>query len=93
MNRKKLFYMSKHRGCKEMDIILGAFADEHLDQLTADELIVYERLLIESDAMIYEAMMKIICDKGSIDSKLQYAQTLLIRIAILHKNRQQLILK
>ncbi len=77
--------MSKHRGCKEMDIILGGFADKYLDHLTVDELVIYGRLLIESDAMIYSAIINIICDKGRIDTQLEYSKSLLIKIAIWHK--------
>lgn len=52
--RKRLRYRSWHRGCKETDLLLGRFADEKLALLTAAQLVVYERLLDESDADIWD---------------------------------------
>ncbi len=43
--RKKLLFRSWHRGMREMDFILGRFADAELHALTGDELDQYERLL------------------------------------------------
>lgn len=50
---KRLHYRSWHRGCKETDVILGHFADEHLESLSDAQLDVYERLLDEQDADIW----------------------------------------
>lgn len=50
---KKLHYRSWHRGCKETDVILGHFADSHLEGLSTAQLDVYERLLDEQDADIW----------------------------------------
>lgn len=50
---KKLHYRSWHRGCKETDVILGHFADTHLGDLSEAQLDVYERLLEEQDADIW----------------------------------------
>jgi antitoxin CptB len=43
--RKKLRFRSWHRGMREMDFVLGRFADSTIDGLTGDELDQYERLL------------------------------------------------
>ena len=51
---KRLRYRSWHRGCKETDLLLGRFADEKLALLTPPQLAVYERLLEESDADIWD---------------------------------------
>lgn len=51
---KRLHYQSWHRGCKETDIILGRFADEHLSHVSADMLGLYEQLLDEDDADIWK---------------------------------------
>ena len=40
---------SWRRGTKEMDLVLGPFADAHLADLTAAELAEYEALLAEND--------------------------------------------
>jgi antitoxin CptB len=43
--RKKLRFRSWHRGMREMDFVLGRFADAEMEALTDDELDQYERLL------------------------------------------------
>ena len=50
---KRLRYRSWHRGCKETDLVLGRFADEKLAGLSPEILAVYERLLDENDADIW----------------------------------------
>lgn len=47
--RKRLYFRSWHRGIKEADILLGNFADKHLDTLTEAELDQYEDLIQEQD--------------------------------------------
>lgn len=41
------------RGIKEMDLILGGFADKALDALEAAQLDVYDALLEENDQDLY----------------------------------------
>jgi antitoxin CptB len=43
--RRKLLFRSWHRGMREMDLILGSFADAEIHGLTGDEIDQYERLL------------------------------------------------
>ena len=50
---KRLRYRAHHRGMKEVDLILGPFADAHLANLAADELDAFERLLDIPDQEIY----------------------------------------
>lgn len=45
---------SHRRGIKEMDIILGRFADQHLTELSQDDLPVYDALLSENDQELYK---------------------------------------
>jgi antitoxin CptB len=52
--RKRLLYQSGHRGTKESDLFLGAFAAAHLPRFTAGELDRYEALLKESDSDIFD---------------------------------------
>lgn len=52
--RKRLMFRSTHRGCKEMDIILGRFAETHLRGLDEAELTQFEAILEEHDADIYD---------------------------------------
>ena len=48
--RRKLLFRSWHRGIREMDLILGGFADETIAALTDAELHQYEHLLEVQDA-------------------------------------------
>jgi len=52
--RKRLRYRSWHRGMKEMDLILGSFADRRLAGMTAAELDAFEALLELSDPDLYD---------------------------------------
>ncbi len=46
---KRLSMRSWRRGTKEMDLILGPFADRHLADLSKPDLGLYDRLLQEND--------------------------------------------
>ena len=50
---KRLKMRSWRRGIKEMDLILGRFADERLAELDAETLDRYEALLDENDQDLY----------------------------------------
>lgn len=45
IRRRKLHFRSWHRGMREMDLILGSFADAAIADLTLAELDQYEQLL------------------------------------------------
>lgn len=46
---KRMAMRSWRRGTKEMDLVLGPFADAHLAGLSAAELETYDALLAEND--------------------------------------------
>ncbi|MDQ6434533.1 succinate dehydrogenase assembly factor 2 [Mesorhizobium sp. LHD-90] len=50
--RRKLLFRSWHRGMREMDLILGSFADARIDALTEAELDQYEMLLDTPDTVL-----------------------------------------
>lgn len=52
--RKKLLYRSKHRGCKEMDLILSSFMEKNFTDLTENELLTFDLLLNEGELEIRE---------------------------------------
>jgi antitoxin CptB len=67
--RRKLLFRSWHRGMREMDLILGRFADAAVEQLTEDEIAEFERLLEAPDPellawIIGEADVPRDCDTG-----------------------------
>jgi antitoxin CptB len=43
--RRKLLFRAWHRGMRELDLIVGRFADTAITQMSADELTEFERLL------------------------------------------------
>lgn len=43
--RRKLLFRSWHRGMREMDLLLGSFADARIETLTEAQIDQYERLL------------------------------------------------
>jgi succinate dehydrogenase flavin-adding protein (antitoxin of CptAB toxin-antitoxin module) len=52
--RRRLIYRSLYTGMKETDILLGAFARQHLPLLSAEQLDRYERLLeLNQDPQVY----------------------------------------
>ncbi len=50
---RKLKFRSWHRGIKEMDLILGHFADSSLESLSDSELDMYEELIGVEDTALY----------------------------------------
>ena len=51
---KRLKIRSMRRGIKEMDLILSAFADNHLKKMTDAELTLYDAMLSENDHDLYQ---------------------------------------
>lgn len=51
--RKRLIYRSWHRGTREMDLIMGAFADQYVPGFSKAELEQYEEILNLSDPDLY----------------------------------------
>ena len=51
--RRKLLFRSWHRGIREMDLIMGGFADASIAAMTDGELDELERLLDVPDQEIY----------------------------------------
>jgi antitoxin CptB len=52
--RRRLLFQSKHRGVKELDLILGPFAEANLAGFDLAELREYAVLLAEPDPDIYD---------------------------------------
>lgn len=51
--RKRLIFRSWHRGTREMDLIMGSFADSHVQGFTESDLTAYEDLLETGDPDLY----------------------------------------
>jgi antitoxin CptB len=54
--RKRLLFRCWHRGTREMDLILGRFADAEIASLSEDELGQLERLIEVPDPDLYAAL-------------------------------------
>lgn len=51
--QKKLVYRSKNRGCREMDYILGSFAEKYLSLMDEKKLGSYSLILDQNDNDLY----------------------------------------
>jgi antitoxin CptB len=54
--RKRILFRCWHRGTREMDLILGRFADAEIATLKEDELLQLERLIDVPDPDLYAAL-------------------------------------
>jgi antitoxin CptB len=56
IRRKRLLFRCWHRGTREMDLILGRFADAEIAGLTEAELVELEQLIEVPDPDLYAAL-------------------------------------
>jgi len=57
MRRKKLRYRAWHRGTREMDLVLGPYADAHTDRMDDAQLDTLEALMNEEDPPLLKWIM------------------------------------
>jgi antitoxin CptB len=55
---KRLHYRAWHRGTREMDLLLGSFADHVLPSIDKTQLIVLERLIEYPDDLLHDLLMQ-----------------------------------
>ncbi len=72
--RKRVLFRCWHRGTREMDLILGRFADAEIATLGDDELAQLEHLIEVPDPDLYAALT------GSVPPASDYASRLFDRI-------------
>ena len=53
VRRRRLLFRSRHRGIREMDLVLGPFADAQLDAMSDAELDEFERWLDIPDQQMF----------------------------------------
>ena len=53
IRRNRLRFRSWHRGTREMDLLLGRFADAHLHAFSPEQLTQYEYILTLNDPDLY----------------------------------------
>jgi len=52
MRRRRAVWRASHRGTKEMDYLLGQFAEQSVDSMNSEEISVLERLIEMQDPEI-----------------------------------------
>ena len=67
--RKKLLYKASHRGTKEMDILMGNFADKFIQLFDNHELSLLDILLDQDDDHIYKIILKKTLIPENIDNR------------------------
>jgi len=72
--RKRLLFRCWHRGTREMDLILGRFADAEIADLSEQELAQFEYLMDVPDPDLYAALT------GNMPPASEYAKGLFARI-------------
>ena len=78
--RRRLLFRSWHRGIREMDLVLGKFADAHIAALSDGELDEYERWLEVPDQKIYSWV------NGADPVPAEYDTALFARLRDFHKD-------
>lgn len=57
VRRRKIKFRSWHRGMREMDLIMGRFADASVDAMSSEELDQYERLMEMPDPDLFACVL------------------------------------
>lgn len=52
--RKRLTFRAWHRGTREMDLLIGSFAEKYINDFDRDDLIIFEEILINNDPDVYD---------------------------------------
>jgi antitoxin CptB len=58
MRRRRALWRATHRGSKEMDFLLGRFAEQALDGMNAVDIGVFERLIEAPDPEIENCLLE-----------------------------------
>ena len=58
MRRRRALWRATHRGSKEMDFLLGRFAEREVEGMDAAEIAVFERLIEAPDPAIEASVLE-----------------------------------
>ncbi len=67
-SRERLRFRSWHRGTREMDLLLGRFADAHIGSFTPAQLADYDVLLQQNDPDLYDWILEKKIPPAPLDS-------------------------
>lgn len=56
-SRRRLVWRAGHRGMRELDLLLGAYAREHVAHMDADAIAQFESILAVADTELYDWIM------------------------------------
>ena len=70
LRRKRLRFRCWHRGTKEMDLLLGRFADDHIAELEGERLTELEALIDVPDQELYAWITDAMAVPGDYDTPL-----------------------
>lgn len=70
MRRRRLRYRAWHRGTRELDLLLGPFADAELEGMDAASLDRFERLLAHEETDLQAWLLNLTPPPTDIDSDL-----------------------
>ena len=70
--RKQIIYRATHRGSKEMDILLGQFAKQHIKDLSIEELKDLNEIMSIEDNLLYEWYFNKINNKKIVNNKISH---------------------
>jgi len=57
LRRRKLLFRAWHRGSREMDLVMGPFADAWIDRMSESELAEFERLVALPDPDLFDLVV------------------------------------
>jgi antitoxin CptB len=80
--RRRLLFRAWRRGVREMDLIIGRFADATIDTLDAGGLDDFERLIEAPNSDLYAWVV------GSADAPASYDTAVLARLRSFHRRTQ-----
>src|SRR5690606_29822233 len=78
VRRRKILFRAWHRGMREMDLIMGRFADAEIGDLSEEDLTEFERLI---EATVPDLLGWI---TGEIEAPSNYATPLFRRLTAFH---------
>ncbi|MEH6718838.1 MAG: succinate dehydrogenase assembly factor 2 [Aurantimonas endophytica] len=78
VRRRKALFRSWHRGTREMDLVLGRFADSEIDRLTDAELGEYEYLMEAIDRDLFQWMT------GEVETPAEHDTAIFRRVRDFH---------
>jgi antitoxin CptB len=84
IRKRRILFRAWHRGTREMDLMLGRFADSEIGRLAETEIAAFERLLDAPEPDIYHWIM------GTLPPPDDYDAPLLRRIREFHLGKSAL---